>query len=559
MERKSPQGKDKGVGSEKILGDFMPGRYFRDESIYKLSALVNSILDTEEQAQGDAYAGGISLVEDPPGEVNQAKRNGSELVELDICASMEDMCLEGFYTPPRKQGVRRIFTSPQLVDPSESFNAEPLGHLFQSPAKRRAGGSGLPHLASGFHTGTGKNVRIPVESMDRARKSLDFEAMEICNVPSNENRASNKKMGGDLALSQRNEEGRSRAAHAGANEEKISLMERILSELRSRIGTKRMISAEEEHCILSIFKWSWISQYMRINEILGKPGTPLGPGESKHERVREIVIDQAMRRWNLQPLSVLKRIAERDESPGVYMKLMILESREGALKVTDGLYAVNVSLDKELRRIAQGKFFTGKVIQVVGSKALLPAPTGIDEVESGGLCLLELNYNGVKPAAGGVLGYQREHLFLRSLASIRKGGGIVGCVDVEIVHVHGTKYLMDLNGSRNTIEEERFNDSMERVEKSIKQMRLSREEEIAMMKKVRVKKFTKMEIRDAADRRRAEHPCILTLWNPPENILRRGRSLRIFYLTTYESPYDHQNSLTLSSLPQTIIRPLDWI
>ncbi|OAG31618.1 hypothetical protein NEDG_00093 [Nematocida displodere] len=450
--------------------------------------------------------------------------------------------LNELVTPPRKKvKCIRTFSSPLLVDPDESLDIE-TGLLNrdrskESPAKKPLADvidenqnlikrdkpekdeqKNFPYFP-GFRTATGKNISFSEDSLIKARRSLDF-------LSPTSNLSPTPK----------------------SSDPKQHEIDQLLSVFRS---VKREIfpitrNKEDIHTVFSTFKYAWLSCLTQIMNIRIEDLSTAG------SEIEKLVVASAKERWRRNPHSPLKKIAEKDEAPGIYLKLLVVEEGTTTLGVSDGVYALTVSLDEGLRSVAK-KIKVGTIIQVLGASSLLPRPLSIEEAYSSRTPVLELRYNGVKPCLSGPLGYQPVCAFIRSLCSVRMQGGIVGCLSLKLTKVIHSKYLMNLNGSKNIIEEDQLEGAVERIEATIKKMCLDREEELEILSTVRVKKFVQYEVYSAYTQKSVL--AHLTIWNPPTGLSLLNKTFLFFFLNT--SPYPSTTGiLTLTTTAFTIIKRL---
>jgi BRCA2, oligonucleotide/oligosaccharide-binding, domain 1 len=480
--------------------------YFRDNSIDMAAALVNRRVSMRE----DLSPLDTSLVRGIRSPMKKRREEGF----------VDSLSLETLVTPPTKKR-KDAFTSPQLVDPNTTLSEETVI-------------LGDSCMFSGFQTGLGESVRVSLSLAAGERRSLGSLFVE---EKSREKEPSVRT--GEYALS------------LAIDGKKVSLIKRVRARFVESLSLANgKCTKEEKHQIRNVFKWTWLSRYMEIDIVL----QDMVAAKSQEARVEAIVVPRALEIWKKDPLSVLRRIAEKDEAPGVYMKVLVVEKNIPFLRVTDGLYSVKIKADRALEAVAN-KIKVGSILKIFGARPLIPSPVPIREVDARDMPLLEVCYNGVQLSFSGNLGYQKESTFLRSLYSIERRGGMVGAVEVWVTKVLETKYLMDLNGSKNVIEEARFRDSLERIRKSIEKMCLPKAEERDILARIRVKKFTKIEAQDLRDKRAPRPLVLITIWNPPEDISLKEGAFRFIYLVTKRHPYE-ENALSLSTIPQSLIIPI---
>lgn len=545
------------TSTDKMAGQPAPGQGESSSAVSSLGTVPNSLpatsfLDSSFEIEERGLLGG-----DEPSAPSELLPQGGferELEELwlqsDLSSPAKPRRPSSSFGTPQKRLVPdlRKFRSPQLVDPDESLDLE-AGRLkrrrFVSPTRAASPASTperRPAILSfdGFKTASGKEVAVSESSFAKARRSLDFlentvptTATPITDTP---------------ALSPRRILPPQPQAEMAASTTSDPAIAQALSRYHKM---KQMIfpitrTEGEEHCIFSLFKWTWISLLPQI-EALRADGGPASAQE-----VTDLVIDTAKERWKANYPSVLKRIAEKDEAPGVYMKLLVVKEGRESLWVTDGQYSARVSLDPLLQAIAS-QLTVGRVLQVIGARPLLPSPMPIDEAYSTHSAVAELRYNGTKPGLTGPLGYQRERAFVRPLAAIKLGGGLVGCIQVTFTELVKSRYLISLNGSKSIIEEEQLAATIEKVSKSIKEMNLDRESERKVYETVQVKKFDLYEV--ASNYHHEQAAARLTIWNPPTDCQLLHKTVLLFFLEV--SPYESTSGgLSLTTTSRTIIKPV---
>lgn len=303
---------------------------------------------------------------------------------------------------------------------------------------------------------------------------------------------------------------------------------------------------EEDHSLFSTFKWTWMANLDKIHAIRMRDVKVL-------KRLEVLMIRETKKTWLSNRPSVLKRISEKDEAPGVYMKVLVVATGVTKIQITDGLYAMNVALDAGLQTVAN-IMRVGTVLQVIGSRALQPKPVPIGQAYRSKTPIIELRYNGTKPCLPGLIGYQPHAAYLRSLSSIRPQGGVIGCLFLRLDRIVYTKYLMNLNGSKNIVDEARLYESFDKIEQNIRSMQIDDEDEKRIMGTVKVSKFEKYEVRSIYSRESVS--AHLTIWNPPTDMVLCGRTFLFFFLNTSPRPPSNPNIITLTTNAYTIIKPV---
>ncbi|KAI5181003.1 hypothetical protein NEOKW01_1244 [Nematocida sp. AWRm80] len=445
-----------------------------------------------------------------------------------------------FSTPPRKRQPPAPPRSPQLIEPDESLDLEtgtlyrrgkeqhPIKqglletqeenkNIFQSTKISRSNNQEFPYFP-GFKTASGTALKLTEESLTSARRSLDFLQ---------ENAAYKQKP-------------------------KIILPRHADTELAYQVYQKvqkaifpltRTLS--ERHTIFYVFKWAWLSVLPDIQEIR-KRGSDI-----QAKQIETLVLRTAIQRWKTDPLSVLKRIAEKDEAPSKYMKVMVVSEGKETIRVTDGIYDLCVGLDNHLKEISH-KLTVGTILQVVGSIYLEHSPLEISQADCSNKPIIQLQYNGTKPCYSGPLGYQSKCAYMRSISAIKPQGGIIACLHLKLTSVIKSKYVLNLNGSKSILDETQFPDALYRVHKHIKSMNLSSEEESQMKSKISKKKFTQYEIECMNTSQPTK--ATLTIWNPPEELKLRHTFL-FFFLDSSKYP-SSTNTLALTTTQYTLIKDM---
>jgi len=457
------------------------------------------------------------------------------------------LLLENFATPPRTgfQNMKQ-FRSPQLVEPDESLDLETgtfsrrkksllknetpprkENSFFVKPAGRmedQQKNSLLAHAAPydvSFKTGGGRVISYSNTSLENARRSLDFlePASSLPKKPKIQQPRENEILF------------------------VLSLYKKIKKEIFPITRTR-----SDAYLLFQTFKWAWMSLLPEISEIK-KEGR-----DSMNEQIEGMVLARSKDNWKNNFPSVLRKISEKDEGPGVYMKLMVVGEGKDTIAVTDGVCEAFVRLDELLQEVS-GRIGVGTVLEVIGAHGLSESEVAIEDAYSRRSPVLELKYNGTKPCLSGPLGYQKYSSFIRPLSSVRTQGGIVGCLSLVLKNIVKIKYLLDLNGSKNIINEEELEGTMEKIEKTIKGMNLDKDSEQEVYRTIRVKRFIMYDV--VSNYTKKEVGARLTIWNPPENFPLLNKPYLFFFLKA--SPYSSlSGTLSLTTKEYSVIREMPW-
>ncbi|KAI5159155.1 hypothetical protein NEAUS03_0068 [Nematocida ausubeli] len=385
---------------------------------------------------------------------------------------------------------------PQLVDPDESLdigtgsfqrkrpiinqdkNEDPqkIGALFNDDNMPTADTSFTKFV--GFKTAEGAALHVSEECMHKARRSFDFmQSRSLTRAPPKPK----------IILPRERE---ITEAHA--------IYKRVKQEIFPLTRSK-----EEEYSLFVLFQWAWISVLRQIENIRKRGG------DSQAAEIERVVVEKAKAKWRANPRSVLRRITEQDEHASVYMKVLVVEGGTSTITITDGLNSIKAQLDYELQRIAKN-IKEGMILQVACSIYLLNHPASIYEVNLNGAAVIELQYNGVKPCTSGPLGYQNTFGFIRSLSSINPQGGYINCLMLRVTKKIEVRYVIDLNGSKSNIEEDRLDSTLERIERSIDKICFSEEERNNALNSVKLRKYTRYEV--VCDYSSNHTTAILSVW-----------------------------------------------
>ncbi|KAI5171754.1 hypothetical protein NEFER03_1059 [Nematocida sp. LUAm3] len=373
----------------------------------------------------------------------------------------------------------------------------------------------------GFKTASGRDVFASEQAMAKARRSLDFLFPSSQPVPPPKPK---------ILLPKEKEV-----------EEGLSIFHQVKKQILPIVR-----NSEEFFFLFNTFQWAWISFFPLI-QTLRKEGR-----DQIFEKIQSLVVNRSASQWKADHPSILRRIAEKDEVSGVYMKLLVVGEGKNTIRVTDGVCSAVVALDEHLRNISH-KFAIGRVIQVVGAKFLLSKSMPIHEANQKNIPIIELAYNGVKPCTKGPLGRQNFLSYIRSLDSIKMRGGTIGCLHLKVSPVpHKVSYLLNLNNHKTIIEEERIEHTIHSVEKIIKGMNLDREEEEQVRRSVDLKKVIQYEVYSMYNQRNVR--AFLSIWTSPDNFVLQGNSFLFFFLNISNRVSD-SGFLYLTTTKYTLIKP----
>ncbi|KAI5188802.1 hypothetical protein NEMIN01_0170 [Nematocida minor] len=426
-----------------------------------------------------------------------------------------------FSSPPRRGGkYRKAFGAPQLMDPDDSLDIETGTfqrkrkftekaiketesenmYLFKEELGAHTANSSFTKLP-GFKTAEGSSVYVNEECTAKARRSFDFlQSSTISQISPPKPKVIYPR------------------------EKEIQDALQMYRKVKQEIFPLTR-SDEEEYDMFSLFKWAWISLLPQIQEIQKRGG------ELQNSEIERLVLLESKKRWKLNPKSVLQRIAEHDESPAVYMKVLVVEGGTDVITITDGIYSLRAKLDEGLQCISS-KITVGKILQVACSVLLQGYPMSIWQANAERVPVIELKYNGVKPCLSGPLGYQNAMGYIRALSSIRLQGGFISCLMLKVDRHIDTAYIVNIKGSKTVIEEDRIESTVQRIEKSIESLGLSTEEKMKEFDSVKLHKYKRYEV--SCDYSPGGSSAILSLWESAlnDNNLGIGKRYLFFMLTT---------------------------
>lgn len=174
------------------------------------------------------------------------------------------------------------------------------------------------------------------------------------------------------------------------------------------------------------------------------------------------------REINLAQRSAIKRIQERDSSPGLPIILRVFghhrtNPKDGLgehgkvkdkasggydyeLELTDGWYRMRARMDRTLSRaFKRGRIPQGMKLAIQGAKLASNSTDGNDVLAASGISHLVLSGNGTSPAPwDSRMGFQK-HTFSASLRSLTAEGGLVPSMEVTITRLFPVAFV-DANG-----------------------------------------------------------------------------------------------------------------
>lgn len=154
--------------------------------------------------------------------------------------------------------------------------------------------------------------------------------------------------------------------------------------------------------------------------------------------------------------SILKRICERDDSPGGYMILFIQSversSGEGDkfnITLSDGWYSLPAIIDEKINRLAsERRLRVGSKVKICMAQVISTDACDILEASTHGV-KVKIHGNSMAPARWDArLGKQKSKLFTVSLGSLTPDGGNVCCVEVVILRRYPINYMVEYESGR---------------------------------------------------------------------------------------------------------------
>lgn len=439
-----------------------------------------------------------------------------------------------FASPPEREGKsKKKRRDVQLIDPDESLDIgtgtfrrkrrflddslEDSSKFFKKDPSENTSFTVLP----GFKTAKGTEVYLSEDAITKGRRSLDF--LESLGKPCPPAKPR-------LFLPREKE-----------IEDALKIYKKVKQEIFPLTR-----SEEEEFTLFELFRWSWIAMMTEIQEIRKRGG------ESEVSEIERIVLAEAKRRWKLNPKSVLRRVSEHDEHPAIYMKVLVVEEGKEYIKISDGVYSVTVRLDEPLQKIS-AKIRTGQILQVACSVLLQDHPISIYEANQKNMPVIELRYNGVKPCLSGPLGYQDTLGYIRSLSSIDMKGGEISCLMLNIVKCLETSCIININGAKTTIEEDRLESTLLSIEKTIESVCSTKQERMDALDKVKLQKYTRYEVQ--CEYAREKTRAILSVWVGPfaEDYLKVDKKY-LFFMVAPPVRASYGDTILLTTTSRTVFK-----
>ena len=272
----------------------------------------------------------------------------------------------------------------------------------------------------------------------------------------------------------------------------------------------------------------WVANHVRLLQLKFKGYKSLFGLEYSADDI----VNQVKMRHDLEfcdgKASLLKRIAQRDDFPGLYMILFIVsieEQDDCYLELSDGWYSLKFLCDNQLKLlVANKKIKIGQKLKLFGCE-LTEKSEASEILES--TMILKMSFNSVKRAPWyAKLGEQKHKTFLTSLASIHHEGGVIPCIDADVVSSEPVMYLFKKKQVLSEEEVQVMNDKLcEQL------LRVNNYEEVIEEHKRNLVPFLRLEIVDhLVNIKRPSPRCSLTVWNPKEDLIevKPGSRLQIF-------------------------------
>lgn len=144
--------------------------------------------------------------------------------------------------------------------------------------------------------------------------------------------------------------------------------------------------------------------------------------------------------------SIVKLIAEKDESPSLNMILVVYDiiyDEPLTLVLTDGWYFIRAKVDEPLSwLVMQKKIQVGLKLCIYGAQLESSSYEGISVLESFDKISLKIFANSTKPAGKfAKLGLCKQFCFAVSLNQVFPDGGIIPCLDVVVQRKYSLSYM----------------------------------------------------------------------------------------------------------------------
>lgn len=154
--------------------------------------------------------------------------------------------------------------------------------------------------------------------------------------------------------------------------------------------------------------------------------------------------------------SILKRICERDDSPGGHM-ILFIQSVEHAggeedkfdLTLSDGWYSLPAIIDEKINRLTgERRLRVGSKLKICMAQVISNDACDILEASTYGV-KIKIHGNSIAPARWDArLGKQKSKLFTVALSSLSSDGGSVCCVDIVILRRYPINYMVEYESGR---------------------------------------------------------------------------------------------------------------
>ncbi|PJF18267.1 Angio-associated migratory cell, partial [Paramicrosporidium saccamoebae] len=264
----------------------------------------------------------------------------------------------------------------------------------------------------------------------------------------------------------------------------------------------------------------------------------------------ETVISQLCYRYdreiNKAQRSILKKIAERDDSPSAYMVLFVSSLQpDCAMSLSDGWYSLKVTHDLSIERlITSEKIKVGQKLKV--SLAQVVSEEATDILDAQDKVRLKIFGNSTRPARWHAkLGRHRSVSFIVSLSSVDADGGLISCLQVAVIRRYPALYMVEReSGQRQTVTEEEL-DNLTRSEdytesKSVDQI-------------ISVRMTVKFKVADCCGKPGALNIGIVTLWDSNPEMYSRVVEGSILQITSMKPTIKKRNVVYISSVRTTRI------
>ena len=144
--------------------------------------------------------------------------------------------------------------------------------------------------------------------------------------------------------------------------------------------------------------------------------------------------------------SIVKMIAEKDESPSLNMTLVVYDiiyDEQLTLVLSDGWYFIRAKIDEPLSwLVLQKKIYVGVKLSIYGAHLESSSFDGVSVLESFDKISLKIFANSTKPAPPfAKLGLNKYFCFAVSLDHVFPDGGVIPCLDVVVQRKYSLSYM----------------------------------------------------------------------------------------------------------------------